>query len=42
MGFRHDIAKSLISVIISHCDEIQYRDIAETNVADSTRLAGIH
>ena len=34
MGFRQDI--------ISHCDEIQYRDIAETNVADSTRLAGIH
>jgi hypothetical protein len=36
MGFRHDIAKSLIALIVRHSDDIEYRDIAESNMADWT------
>ncbi|QDT60509.1 hypothetical protein SV7mr_30320 [Stieleria bergensis] len=40
MGFRHDIAKSLLAVIVLDFDDLQYRDIAEKNMADSTTRAG--
>lgn len=42
MGFRHDIAKSLIAVIVSRCEDSQYRDITESNMADSTTFDTMH
>ncbi|MDA8698124.1 hypothetical protein N9M41_06565, partial [Rhodopirellula sp.] len=36
MVFRHDIAKSLIGVIVRRCDDSQYRDITDSNLAGST------
>lgn len=41
MGFRHNIAKSLIWLIVREPNDIEYREIAESYMADSTTFDAV-
>lgn len=38
MGSRHNIKKSLSTFTVRECEDAEYRDIAESNMADSTSV----